>query len=260
MQQKIWTLAFLVFISATDVFSQNPVKIGVGYKQKGIISYYTERFSNRETASGEKFDNNDLVGSHPKLPFNSKVKITNLGNSKTVVIRVNDRGPYAYGRIMDISLAAAKKIDLIATGTAKVELEVLSMGESATTPVLATEKEEIKSNDKHNPAKNLATSNNNADYAVGNTYTPKGEMVDPIGFGLQVGAFNDIKTARTHCAHLVAAGFGSEKMFIQVGLDAQKMKKFKVLVGEFEDKIQCESLKNRLLMQKFNSFPQKHER
>jgi rare lipoprotein A len=257
MRLKIWTLAILVFASATYTFSQPSTKIGVGYKQRGIISYYTERFSNRETASGEKFDNEDLVGSHPKLPFNSKVKITNLGNNKSVTIRINDRGPYAYGRIMDVSLAAAKKIDLIATGTAKVELEVLTMGESSQ-PVVNQDNPLLE---KTPANKNFATSNNNADFALGNTYTPKGELIDPIGLGLQVGAFNDIKTARSHCARLLAGGFGGEKMFIQVVLDTQtKTKKFKVLLGEFEEKTQSDNLKTRLQARGFPSFPQKHER
>jgi rare lipoprotein A len=256
MRLKIWTLAILVFASATYTFSQTAVKIGVGYKQRGIISYYTERFSNRETASGEKFDNEDLVGSHPKFPFNSKVKITNLGNNKSVTIRINDRGPYAYGRIMDVSLAAAKKIDLIATGTAKVELEVLTMGETSQ-PLLSQDQQP---SEKPANNKNFATSNNNADFAVGNTYTPKGELVDPIGLGLQVGAFNDIKTARNHCIRLIESGFSSEKMFIQVGLDKDKIKKFKVLIGEFEEKTQSDNLKTRLQAKGFPSFHQKHER
>lgn len=91
----------------------------------GIASYYGKKFHGRNTANGEVFNNNALTAAHLTLPFGSKVKVTCLKNGKSVIVRINDRGPHVRGRIIDLSYAAAKKIGLIKLGTTKVKLEVL---------------------------------------------------------------------------------------------------------------------------------------
>ena len=96
--------------------------------EEGVASYYAEEFNGRKTSNGETFDMNDFTAAHRTLPFNTKVKVTNTLNGKTVTVRINDRGPFKNDRIIDLSLAAAKEIDLIGTGTAKVILEVLEFG------------------------------------------------------------------------------------------------------------------------------------
>ena len=92
----------------------------------GIASFYAKKFHGRRTANGETFNNNALTAAHKTLPFGSKVKVINLQNRKSVVVRINDRGPFIRGRIIDLSVAAAKKIDLGHHGTARVKLELLS--------------------------------------------------------------------------------------------------------------------------------------
>ena len=91
----------------------------------GIASFYGAKFNGRRTASGEKFNNSALTAAHLSLPFGSLVKVTNVRNGKTVVVRINDRGPHVKGRIIDLSKAAAKKIGIGRAGTARVRLEVL---------------------------------------------------------------------------------------------------------------------------------------
>jgi rare lipoprotein A len=91
----------------------------------GIASYYGKKFHGRNTANGEVFNNQALTAAHLTLPFGAKVKVTCLKNSKSVIVRINDRGPHVRGRIIDLSYAAAKKIGLVKLGTAKVKLEVL---------------------------------------------------------------------------------------------------------------------------------------
>lgn len=88
----------------------------------GIASYYGGKFHGRRTASGEIFDKNAMTAAHRSLPFGTKVKVTNLRNGRTVLVRVNDRGPHVRGRIIDLSHAAAKKIGL--KGVVRVKLEV----------------------------------------------------------------------------------------------------------------------------------------
>jgi rare lipoprotein A len=91
----------------------------------GTASYYGPGFNGRRTASGERFDQNALTAAHRSLPFGTRVRVTNLANGKSVVVRINDRGPFKRSRIIDLSKGAAQKIDMIGTGTARVRLEVL---------------------------------------------------------------------------------------------------------------------------------------
>jgi len=95
---------------------------------EGVASYYAHDFHGKQTSNGEIFDMNSFTAAHRTFPFGTKVRVTNLENKKSVIVRVNDRGPFKEGRIMDLSLGAAKEIDLIKNGTAKVKLEVLEWG------------------------------------------------------------------------------------------------------------------------------------
>lgn len=96
---------------------------------EGVVSYYAHDFQGKETSNGETFNMNDLTAAHRTFPFGTKVRVTNLENNKSVIVRVNDRGPFVEGRIMDLSLGAAKELDLIKTGTTRARLEVLQWGD-----------------------------------------------------------------------------------------------------------------------------------
>jgi rare lipoprotein A len=102
-------------------------------RQKGIASYYGYKFHGKKTASGELFDMKELTAAHKTLPFNTLVKVTNLKNKKSVIVRVNDRGPYSPKRIIDVSRAAAEEIEMIQAGLIEVELEVLITEPDSTT-------------------------------------------------------------------------------------------------------------------------------
>jgi len=112
------------------------VETGGSYsaREEGIASYYADEFNGRRTSNGEIFDMNKLTAAHKSLPFNSVVKVLNLDNGKSVVVRVNDRGPFVEGRVIDLSLAGAKAIGMIGTGTARVALEVLEFGPDPDAP------------------------------------------------------------------------------------------------------------------------------
>ena len=96
---------------------------------EGVVSYYAHDFQGKETSNGETFNMNDLTAAHRTFPFGTRVRVTNLENNKSVIVRVNDRGPFVEGRIMDLSLAAAKAIGLIQSGTTRAKLEVLQWGD-----------------------------------------------------------------------------------------------------------------------------------
>lgn len=94
--------------------------------QEGLASWYGDQFQGRPTASGELFDSSDLTMAHPTLPFGTRVRVTNLRNSRTVEVRVNDRGPFVGSRIADLSHAAAVMLGMMHRGIARVRIEVLA--------------------------------------------------------------------------------------------------------------------------------------
>ncbi len=96
---------------------------------EGLASYYAHDFNGKKTANGETYDMYQLTAAHRSFPFGTKVKVTNLDNNKSVVIRVNDRGPFVLNRIMDVSLGAATQLDMLKKGTAHVRLEVVEWGD-----------------------------------------------------------------------------------------------------------------------------------
>lgn len=113
----------------TSVVAQ-PTPVKHGKVIHGIASWYGSVFNGRKTASGETFDMNAMTACHPTLPFGSMVRIVNLRNKKSVVVRINDRGDLGTnnGRIIDLSFAAAQKLQMTQAGLARVSVEVLSTG------------------------------------------------------------------------------------------------------------------------------------
>jgi rare lipoprotein A len=96
------------------------------HKQVGEASWYGPGFQGKETANGETFDQKDMTAAHPTLPMGTKAKVTNLENGKKVEIRINDRGPYSGGRVIDLSGAAANKLDMKKDGSTQVKIETKS--------------------------------------------------------------------------------------------------------------------------------------
>ncbi len=132
---SVWVLS-AVFLSACGGRKkpvQPPVQSTLGPGEEnysselaGTASFYGEQHNGRPTADGEIFDKHALTAAHRTLPFNTRVRVINLQNHKSVVVRINDRGPYVAGRIIDLSEEAARRIGMIGPGTARVRLEILS--------------------------------------------------------------------------------------------------------------------------------------
>ena len=96
---------------------------------RGISSYYGPKFHGKLTANGEIFDMYGVTAAHKEFPFNTMVRVTNENNGKSLMIRINDRGPYVDGRILDCSFGAAKKLGFVGEGTAPVKIEILEWGD-----------------------------------------------------------------------------------------------------------------------------------
>lgn len=111
------------------------------FRQRGIASWYGRRFNGQPTSSGERYDMYAMTAAHPVLPIPSYARVTNLANGRSVVVRINDRGPFHSGRIIDLSYAAAHKLGYVAAGSALVEVESIVPGArtevaTATTPAI----------------------------------------------------------------------------------------------------------------------------
>lgn len=125
-----------------------PLKSARGYVREGRASWYGPGFHGKKTASGEIYNQYAMTAAHTILPMHTKVRVTNLGNGRSVIVRVNDRGPFVDNRIIDVSLAAAQKLGMIGKGTARVRVESVD-GAVATTPPAAKASAEAR---KEQPA------------------------------------------------------------------------------------------------------------
>jgi len=112
-------------VSACTVLPKGQADLDVSMKERGIASWYGEDFHGWLTANGEIYDMEAFTAAHRTLPLGTRVLVTNVENGKQVRVRINDRGPYLYGRVLDLSLAGARELDMVDSGVAAVQLEVV---------------------------------------------------------------------------------------------------------------------------------------
>ncbi|MBD3275949.1 MAG: septal ring lytic transglycosylase RlpA family protein [Candidatus Marinimicrobia bacterium] len=102
----------------------------IGQMFVGIASYYGTKYHGRLTANGEVYDMYGITAAHKTLPFNTVVRVKNLKNNRELLVRINDRGPFIKGRILDLSYGAARKLDMITDGTGRVSIEIVELGDN----------------------------------------------------------------------------------------------------------------------------------
>ena len=120
VKRRRWLSPFLLTLSILPTTQTHAVVT------EGTASYYADRFNGRKTASGARFNTNALTAAHKTLSFGTKVMVTNKANGRSVEVTINDRGPYAHGRMIDLSKGAAREIGMLGSGTARVELQIVS--------------------------------------------------------------------------------------------------------------------------------------
>jgi rare lipoprotein A len=128
------TLGLLVLFQGVACRSPSvppPQTVKKGYTERGLASWYGPGFHGRRTANGEVYDMHAMTAAHKTLPFDTVVEVHNRDNGKSIRVRINDRGPFVKDRIIDLSKKGAKKIDMIGTGTARVEIRVVATSSSA---------------------------------------------------------------------------------------------------------------------------------
>lgn len=120
-------LASLAFLT-TNCTTSAPTFGARGYTETGKASYYSDKLKGNKMANGDRYQPGKRTAAHKKLPFGTKVKVTNPSNGKSVKVLITDRGPYTHGRIIDLSRSAAQKLDMEKSGVVNVQMKVLKQG------------------------------------------------------------------------------------------------------------------------------------
>ncbi|WP_187262218.1 septal ring lytic transglycosylase RlpA family protein [Pontibacter beigongshangensis] len=204
------TNSFLFFITLLFIgFSSPSFSQKVTKTQTGTASWYGSKYHGKKTSSGERFNKNELTAAHKKLPFGTKVKVTNLDNNKSVIVRINDRGPFVGNRIIDVSEAAARILEIRSAGLGEVKVEILGQ-----------------------PGKELASLEDTAEAADDEVYT------------IQAGAFLQPKFAKAFSEKLKAFDKHLPIELTQEHVNGTSV--HRISAGRFENRQQAEAF-NELL-------------
>lgn len=199
----------------------------IGYLERGVASWYGPRFHKIRTSTGEPYDMYGMSAAHKTLPLPAYVRVTNLQNGRTVVVRVNDRGPFVDNRIIDLSYTAAVKLDMLRNGTAMVEVRALDP--SLPAQVQAAPVSASASAPEGAAAGNPATAGNSA--AAGSSATA-GNSGANVALFVQAGAFANPANAQRLATELRGGGYG--KIFVRDD-DIAGRRMYRVRIGPVPD-------------------------
>jgi rare lipoprotein A len=169
-----------------------------GYRENGIASWYGQDFDGMPTSSGEIYDMYKLTAAHKTLPIPTWVEVTNLANGRSVVVKVNDRGPFVDGRVIDLSLRAAEELDMIRNGTARVQVRALGTSPPEVAPPLVAR---AAPESQSTPRRGISIIST----AAADTVRPDDRLLRPLY--VQVGAFADRNNANRLAERLKDVGF-----------------------------------------------------
>jgi rare lipoprotein A len=223
-------LIYLVFIITHCVFNIR----AQNFSQSGKASYYADKFEGRTTANGEKYRHSKLTAAHRTLQFGTKVKVTNTANQKSVIVTINDRGPFVEGRIIDLSKSAAQKLDFIHAGLADVTLEIVDAAASNTQRGQMTMAPQV----------DIATEDKTY-------YRVSAEKLKPQGYGVQIGSFEEMANLIKLADDLNSA-YRSKVTVKVVQIGGKKL--YQVIVGQENIRKKAEKLRTKLSVEYPNSF------
>jgi rare lipoprotein A len=183
---------------------------GKGKTQTGTASWYGTKYHGRKSSNGEVYNKHKLTAAHPSLPFGTQVKVTNLANNQSVIVRITDRGPFKGRRLIDLSEAAAREIDMIRTGIAKVEMEILSQ-----------------------PASEVAT-----------TAALPDSVLSEVYYVIQAGSFSDLKNAELQSQKIKSLQNDMQVTLTQENVNGKTV--HRVLAGRFTDRQLADRVKTEL--------------
>lgn len=194
-----------------------PLPTGAGYQETGLASWYGPNFHGKSTSNGEKYNMEAMTAAHKTLPMNTWVKVTNLKGGQTAVVRINDRGPFVDGRIIDLSKAAARQVGVLGPGTAKVEVVALGYQRQGTgTATVPAQYDQPASYDDgvFTVQVGAFTIKDNADRLAarlksvcGETSIQRYDRGDQVFYRVRVGRFAKLNLAEAMQARLREAGY-----------------------------------------------------
>lgn len=202
MKRSFKTRIFFIFIFSIILSSCSlPVSresYAPGYIERGIASWYGEEFHGRPTSSGEIYDMHALTAAHKLMPLGTVAKVTNLENGRSVTVKINDRGPFIDDRIIDLSYGSAGAIDMVETGLAPVEIEVLKWGERISDFTIQVGSFAIQ--------ENAIRLKNRLEQKYADVYIVPYDKDDMKFYRVRVGIMKDIKEAEQLAGELSATG------------------------------------------------------
>ncbi|MDR6302160.1 septal ring lytic transglycosylase RlpA family protein [Mesonia maritima] len=213
--------------------------------QTGKASYYSNKFEGRLTASGEKYSHEELTAAHRHLPFGTKIRVTNLANDTSIVVEINDRGPFVSNRIIDLSQSAAKKLDFMADGVTDVVLEVVGSPEDDLTTFNSTEA--LAENEKTEES-TINTEGEKSVKKMHEFYEMSVNRVQPDWFGIQIGSFQEVANLIRLADNLKISY--QQDITVQVK-DVQGVKVYTLIIGKFETRNAAEDFKKEEVSTKY---------
>ncbi len=268
----LWLLLFFL-TSCVSAFGQ------AGAEEIGKVSYYSDKFQGKITASGQLYDKDELTAAHKTLPFGTLLRVTNLKTGNSAIVRINDRGPYAKGRILDVSRAAAEGLDLIRSGEIEAKLEIINIEDlpMAKTYPIETPLPPDPSIERMNDVKTKSPAPIIIGESIDETYQtdPQGRLVTGInfkkegtyrielreptpqtGYLVQTASLTNMEGALKEIARLQQQAPGRVLLITEDGKNGVI---FKLAVGPFEEKSDATKMKEKLARKGFpNCFVRKN--
>jgi len=235
-------LVFITFISAKSQITEI-----------GLASFYADKFDGRITASGEIFNQNKMTAAHRTLPFGTKVKVTRIDNKKSVIVTINDRGPFVNNRVIDLSKSAAKKLDFISSGVTRVKIEVVNLGKtnntSSSTSYNYNKNNSANNNKTYSKPTRTTTAPVVSTYSASTTPTDKeyykirSELIYPNGYGIQVASYQEAANLIKRCDEI--KNKTNKDIIVQVG-DNNGKKVYRIIVGIFKSRQDAANYKAKI--------------
>lgn len=220
-QRSLYSLLLVVWILCPLLgHGQN------SFFQVGTASYYADKFEGRTTANGEKYNGSKMTAAHRMLPFGTVVRVTNLKNNLSCEVRINDRGPFVEGRLIDLSRAAARKLDFIQEGLAEVRIEVIKESGEA----IAGEATHRKVYD--------------SPQEISREYHElHSKTVSPKGYGVQIGSYGEFANMVAVVEHLKKSY--QKKVIVEVAV-VNDQRVYKIIISGEKNREKAEDLKDAL--------------
>lgn len=217
IMRKLIVILLVSIVYAVSSWGQD------GFTQTGLTTYYHKKFEGRKTSSGERYHGKLYTAAHRKLPFGTMVKVTNIATGKWVIVRINDRGPFVKGRIIDLSYSAACDLNLVRHGSQKVKVEAMNPSDI---------------NLKNELPIDLAEKSSDSKY-----FNVSAVESTPVGFGVQIASYGDMENLFLFLSRIEKSV--KEKLTVQV-TEVKGKRVYRVLAGVFENKVLADSFAAKL--------------